>query len=222
MKMKKIFILMGLLLALSSCQNELLNNNTLKSGWDKKYDVYIEDYIKERGTNLLEYNNDMNYWKTFFYALARAESNLKPTSIYWEKNLGVSCLSVWSEENCNKYINDWNKNQQNRKRFASKDKRGWDNQTKSFYLSEGLLQLSYSDKRYYGCDFDWKKDKFKLSRDSSKTIFDPKKNLECGIIILDRLVKRKGKVFFNKGHYWSVLKPNNRRHKYFQKYFKSK
>ena len=49
---------------------------------------------------------------------------------------------------------------------------------------EGLLQLTYQDKKAYGCDFDWERDRELKSDDPDKTILRPKNNLECGITIL--------------------------------------
>ena len=187
----------------------------LIKGWHKEYNDYLVKIISEHGKNLLTYNNDLGYWNTFFCALAGAESSFKPWDTYWESSLGVSCLEVWNNEQCDKFIADWNSKNT---RKASKNKKGWDKATKTFYLSEGLLQLSYSDKNYYGCDFDWELDKDKLASDHSKSIFNPKKNIKCGVIILNRLLKKKKTPFFSSGHYWAVLKPRNKRHKDFMWY----
>ena len=196
----------------------VLNDTTTKlvKGWYKEYNEYLEKIIPEHGKNLLLYKNDLKYWKKFFCALSGAESNFKPWDTYWENSLGVSCLSVWTEAKCDIFIKDWNSKST---RKASKNKKGWDKATETFYLSEGLLQLSYSDKNYYGCEFDWEADQNKLASDHSKSIFDPKKNIKCGVVILDRLIKKKKTPFFNSGHYWAVLKPKNKRHKDFKWYF---
>ena len=190
----------------------------LESGWKKEYEKILSDKIKSHGPNLLKYKNDVGYWVKLFCGTAGAESAYKPWTTYWEKELGVSCLSVWDKARCEKFVANWNKKQKYSSRYAYIDRKGWDRVTKTFYLSEGLLQLSYSDKKYYGCDFDWEKDQFKLDDDHEKSIFDPKKNLECGVVILNRLVGKKGTPFFNSGHYWAVLKPSNKRHKDFKWY----
>lgn len=78
--------------------------------------------------------------------------------------------------------------------------------------SEGLTQMSYQDSKYHGCNFDWSADKTKADGDPTKTIFSIVNNIECCLIVLDKLVAKKGQVFFNDGHYWAVLKPNNKRH----------
>lgn len=86
------------------------------------------------------------------------------------------------------------------------------------YLSEGLLQLSYVDAKWHGCNFCIEQDRNKASDDKTKSIFNPKNNLNCGMIILNKLMRRHDTPFWNKGHYWAVLKPRNKRHKVFKKY----
>ena len=86
--------------------------------------------------------------------------------------------------------------------------------------SEGLLQLSYQDSKYHACDFDWSTDRKKSAFDLSKSIFDIQKNIRCGMMIMDKLVKKRGTYIFDSGNYWAVLKPNNKRHKVFLNAFK--
>lgn len=86
------------------------------------------------------------------------------------------------------------------------------------YLSEGLLQLSYVDAKWHGCPFCIDTDRDKKSDDKTKTIFNPENNLKCGVIILNKLMKKHKTPFWNKGHYWAVLKPSNSRHKVFKMY----
>ena len=78
--------------------------------------------------------------------------------------------------------------------------------------SEGLLQLSYQDKLAYPfCDeFDWSRDRLLSRTDPTKTIFDPFKNLRCGIRILNWQVRRFNKIAVDRGQYWVVLKPYSR------------
>lgn len=73
--------------------------------------------------------------------------------------------------------------------------------------SEGLLQLSYEDEKRYGCDFDWDKDKNLAPNDPSKTILQPKNNLECGIKILSNQIITQKKPLLCKTGYWSTLQP---------------
>ncbi|MBX9768255.1 MAG: hypothetical protein K2X47_13355 [Bdellovibrionales bacterium] len=80
--------------------------------------------------------------------------------------------------------------------------------------SEGLLQLSYQDTKWAPfCEFDWTRDRTLSPTDPRKTIFDPIKNLSCGIRILDRQVEKKGKLLIGSGAYWAVIKtdaPHNK------------
>lgn len=72
--------------------------------------------------------------------------------------------------------------------------------------SEGLLQLSYQDKRWMpSCRFDWSKDKLLGPRDPKKTILNPEINLECGIKILARQIERRGLIVVGSSPYWSVI-----------------
>lgn len=79
--------------------------------------------------------------------------------------------------------------------------------------SEGLLQLSYQDgKSYKECAgvFNWNEDKL-LSRTSlEKTIFDPMRNLYCGVRIMNRIIKSKKTLIFDSGNYWAVLRPTSK------------
>lgn len=85
-------------------------------------------------------------------------------------------------------------------------------------VSEGLLQLSYQDGKYTSayCKFDWGKDKnlnTKNPLDPRKTIFDPFKNLRCGLAILAKQIKNKKAIAVNSGAYWSVIKLGNKNNK---------
>jgi len=79
--------------------------------------------------------------------------------------------------------------------------------------SEGLMQLSYQDKRNYPaltCRFDWEADKNKDQNDKTRTILDPYINLEFGIQILARQVERRKRIALESGVYWAVLKINGK------------
>ncbi len=77
--------------------------------------------------------------------------------------------------------------------------------------SEGLLQLSYQDSRWHSqCQFNWAVDRKLDVKDPRKTIFDPKRNLTCGLRILQKQVNRWGKLMVDRGAYWSVIKPKHR------------
>lgn len=81
--------------------------------------------------------------------------------------------------------------------------------------SEGLLQLSYQDAltHPYCNEFDWSIDSKLDPLDKKKTIFDPYKNLRCGIQILNQQVKKYNKIGTNTGGYWAVIIPSNKHSK---------
>jgi hypothetical protein len=109
--------------------------------------------------------------------------------------------------------------------------------------SNGLLQLSYQDALYHGCDFDYANEyktaikvvKARLNAGSGKSlsldqlaalghlsqddllaakslsIYDPEKNLECAVKVLENQVGPKNRrklVDTDLKYYWSVLKPS--------------
>lgn len=76
--------------------------------------------------------------------------------------------------------------------------------------SEGLLQLSYQDIQWAPwCEFDWSLDKKLSNNDPNKTIFDPYKNLSCGIQIMANEINKRGVVYYDKS-YWAVRRPNGK------------
>lgn len=81
--------------------------------------------------------------------------------------------------------------------------------------SEGLLQLSYQDVLTFPfCnEFDWSVDSKLNPLDKKKTIFDPYKNLRCGIQILNLQVQKYNLIGTNKGGYWAVIIPTNKHSK---------
>lgn len=77
--------------------------------------------------------------------------------------------------------------------------------------SEGLLQLSYQDIQWDPwCKFDWSKDKNLSPTDPKKTILSPYLNLDCGVGIMAKQIKNKGRIVVSSGVYWSVLKAGGR------------
>lgn len=88
---------------------------------------------------------------------------------------------------------------------------GTDPVTKKPIYSEGLLQLSYQDTLWYKhCDFNWNQDKNLKSNDPQKTIFDPAKNLSCGIGILARQIQRYQQIILKSNVYWAVIREGGR------------
>lgn len=89
---------------------------------------------------------------------------------------------------------------------------GIDKVTNKQVVSEGLLQLSYQDTKWYpACEFDWESDRKLAAEDERKTILDPFKNLKCGISILANQIKNRRRISIVDG-YWSVLRPDGRKY----------
>lgn len=77
--------------------------------------------------------------------------------------------------------------------------------------SEGLLQVSQQDAKLWKCPFSWAHDKHLSKTDPNKSIFNPYKNLQCGLDIFTGLKKRTGGGNFQAigRAYWSTLRPTN-------------
>lgn len=92
-----------------------------------------------------------------------------------------------------------------------------DSVTGSQVRSEGLLQLTYEDASRYGCDFDWQHDKTLRPNDPTRTILQPKNNLECGVKILDNQIIQQKKPLLSQSGYWSTLRPGTASYRVFAK-----
>lgn len=89
---------------------------------------------------------------------------------------------------------------------------GLDSVTGLPVVSEGLLQMSYADSKWASwCHFDWEADK--KEKTFNTTILNPKNNLECGVGIMARQIKKYGRITMEKGVYWSVLRIGSQRTK---------
>lgn len=118
---------------------------------------------------------------------------------------------VWSEliSAMAYYESHWNTTAQ-----LAEPSLGKDVITGTTIMSEGLLQLSYGDKKWAKwCNFDWEADKQLSNKDPNKSIFQPKNNLVCGIGILAKQIKKRGRIILNDSAYWAVLKPSSRYNK---------
>lgn len=80
-------------------------------------------------------------------------------------------------------------------------------------VSEGLLQLGYSDNLYHKCEFNWIKDSSLDPTDQAKSIFNPYLNLGCGVKIMTDQIKKHGLIRINSGAYWAVIKVGHRNQK---------
>jgi hypothetical protein len=83
--------------------------------------------------------------------------------------------------------------------------------------TEGLLQLAYADQRRYGCDFNWQVDHTLRANDPTKTILQPKNNLECGVKILVNQIIVQHKPLLTRSGYWSTLQPDGPNYRVFAK-----
>ena len=68
--------------------------------------------------------------------------------------------------------------------------------------SRGLFQLSKQDARYYKCDFT-----------TEQSVHDPKANIECAVLIMEKLIKQDNKIagkingkWRGGARYWAVLR----------------
>jgi hypothetical protein len=92
-----------------------------------------------------------------------------------------------------------------------------DHVTHKAVRSEGLLQLTYEDATRYGCDFDWTHDRDLATTDPSKSILQPKNNLECGVKILNNQIITQRRSLISRKSYWSPLQPGTVPHRTFAK-----
>ncbi len=83
---------------------------------------------------------------------------------------------------------------------------GWNEANGEPVVSRGLLQISLGSSRPYGCGMN-----------NSSELHDPRKNIECGVRILNHwipndgvVVGLRGKKWLGGARYWSVLRDSNR------------
>jgi hypothetical protein len=116
-------------------------------------------------------------------------------------------LNFWGQliAGISKYESSWNP-----ATYYVETTMGLDPVTGRQVASEGLLQLSYQDQINYNldCGFDWKIDRAYENNDSRKSIFNPEKNLRCGIKILAHQLKSQHAISTTTNVYWAVLKKN--------------
>ncbi|MFN7453499.1 MAG: hypothetical protein ACK5RO_02440 [Pseudobdellovibrionaceae bacterium] len=87
----------------------------------------------------------------------------------------------------------------------------WDAITGGPLYSEGLLMLSYQDRQSVpGCRFDHRADQRLAATDLRRSILQPKNNLECGVRIMARQLKKHDRIVIGSGAYWGVIKSTSR------------
>jgi hypothetical protein len=166
----------------------------------QKWTFFADTAIEKYGSSLMKGSKDINqfcpgyfnleprhrryFWIQLIAAIAKFESGFSPTSRYVEASMGI------------------------------------DSVTHLPVVSEGLLQLSYQDAITYRalipeglCEFDYPQDRLLKPKDPRRSILDPRRNLTCGIAILNHQIARDARIGINRGAYWSVLKLNSRHSK---------
>jgi hypothetical protein len=139
--------------------------------------------------------------------------NAEDTNIFCSRYKALDMqdrIWVWGEiiSGLALYESAWNPNTQ-----YTETGLGIDQVTGKPLVSEGLLQLSYTDTRWAKwCAFDWESDQKQVAFEGV-SILNPQKNLECGIGIMANQIKRKGNIVIGKGAYWSTLKIGHHRNK---------
>lgn len=125
--------------------------------------------------------NKRHFWIQLVAAIVKYESSFDPSERYVEASMGIDPV------------------------------------TGRRVVSEGLLQLSYQDERNYRshvptgvCDFDYPRDRHYAVTDLRRTILNPKKNLECGIAILNHQIRTRKRIVVSSGAYWSVIRAGSR------------
>jgi hypothetical protein len=151
------------------------------------WSAYLQNIILDRWNTLLQGADDMETFCPNFNNL----SNDERANVWAQIFVGVA-----------KYESNYD----NTMRFHESTM-GTDSVTKLPVYSEGLLQLSYQDIRGYSfCEFDWSADSKLDKDDPDKTIFDPYKNLDCGVGIMSRQLARSGLITVSTNAYWSTLR----------------
>ena len=189
------------------------------TGWITEYDTHVQaevakaprllalSAVRMRGLcpkwGTMEIEARVRFYADLLFAIAGAESRWKRTAMYKETG-----------------IIDPRTGQQT-----------IDSVTGYPIISEGLLQLSYTDMRNYppvgrlACTFDWTADKLAFvddlaastgkksfhSNHPERSILDPYLQLTCGVHVLNTLAARyPGKDFaFVAGRYWSTMRTGN-------------
>lgn len=180
---------------------------------EKPNEPVVEVPVESAPTTIVDADCKPNVWSSEYDSIIKNaikdKENLKKlnkTEAYW---IGFF-KALAKAESCLKTTT----------RYVEPPSLGKDIVTGQQNTSEGLLQLSYQDSKIHGCKFDWAADKSKAVSDQTKTIFNPKNNLECGAIILDKQIKVRGTLVSPKNYYWAVLNTTNKRYKTFLTYLK--
>lgn len=155
--------------------NQLINY--FRSKFIKKDSIKIDvnyKYIEDKCDETIKYQ--LESAPNFFNNLYKFRNNIK----YWQV---IIKSIIFAESEFNQF-----------ERYYEND---------LGYYSEGLMQLSIEDNRYYDIGL------------TKNNILLIEPNIKAGMIILDTLIKNHGGFIFNDGNYWSTLQPKNKRHQIF-------
>jgi len=143
----------------------------------------------------------------FFKSMAWAESDFVPTTRYAERGSNFVDKYVTIKKSSGR------KGRTKTVRVPIYKK---DSVTGLDIVSEGLMQVSYQDAEKHGCSFDWKADRKLGVKDSRKTIFDPKRNIQCAInIVAKQLGKGRELVSQGNKYYFACLDTTGGNHSKF-------
>ncbi len=146
----------------------------------------------------------LDFFENFFRALSKTESDHNPQERYNERGAGFKTQGRMIRR----------ATRRRKAQYATTYKK--DAVTGQPIVSEGMTQVSYQDSQKHGCPFDWNRDRKLASNHPSKTIFDPYKNLQCAINIMENQIKnRKTLITNNQKYYFAVLETSRPRHKVF-------
>lgn len=182
-----MFIIGAMLLALVQPQLSWEANHPERREWTAVTIEAVEKYYKD-----LDSAGDMAQFCPNYYKLDREQR-----------------ITVWGEffSSLAFYESGWNPHSD-----YTETTLGIDRVTGQRVVSSGLLQLSYGDKLWAKwCPFDWEGD-VKI-KSFATSIHSPKNNLQCGIGIMARQIRKTGKITLDKGVYWATLRAGSQRAK---------
>lgn len=140
----------------------------------------IKDFCPKYSS--LDHDSKIRFWGELFVAMAKYESNFKPSTSYKE---------------CNATKCNYSNGCQFHKEYGYCMK-GGHRLDGGIVISRGLIQMSLESSLGYGCSF------LKTPQD----LHDPANNLRCASKIMAHQVVKKDFIAA-KSNYWAVIKPNS-------------
>lgn len=123
----------------------------------------------------------VHVWGEFVSAMAKYESNWKTSTVYKE------CSKTCQYSGGCKKVGTL---------YCMKGGHKLDG---GIVISRGLLQISLESSQGYGCGLT-----------KPEQLHDPVLNLQCGLEIMGRQIRKKGRVTYDVGQYWAILKPSGK------------